>query len=662
MYIITFYSFKGGVGRTMALVNTAVELARRGRKVLLVDFDLEAPGLNTYELLRSKEPHPGIVEYVTEFRRTHRSPLVTDFIYEAQPVGKKDGRLWVMPAGRGDAEYRRMLNNLSWRTLYQEEEGFLLFEDTRLQWDAELHPDYVLIDARTGHTDIEGICTRQLADAVVVVFYPNEQNLTGLREVCRHIRAEADSGLKKKIKLHFVPSNVADLDDERGLLRRQLEVFGNELRLYPIPRLKRLVIHRRESLEMLEQPVFVLQHARSRLAREYRRLVQAIIIENPADRQGALLFLREVQKENSRLIDWNHYDWRRFYDSQGSHKQDSESAQTPQVWGMSEPIHSRVNQITDQFWNDVEVLFRVAQYLQRHGEWELALRRYDRVLNLQPDCGEALFRRAFCRRQLRDHAGAAEDFLHYLRVHGLFNPKGEFITEDEDRQRAEWNERSLLELLSISLDDFRKGLDLPAVPLWSSRNSHSKEFWLRTASEFLIRQRRWQDAIRYLETTIKDLPASRTDQEQAAAPTSPSKKSSIFLLRAVGLEVPPAFYLAMAYWGKTGKLRQELCSQAITQIQSFIAQHAAYDDFDLHQLRTLLLWGLGLIEEAADAVNQTLTGLEQWVHEGGIDPGISYWTFQKSTPREYRADCEEMQRMIRGEPVRPRFLGESAAL
>src|SRR5215469_17892299 len=122
MYTITFYSFKGGVGRTMALVNTAVELARRGRKVLLVDFDLEAPGLSTYELLRSEKPHPGIVEYVTEFRRTHRSPLVTDFIYEAQPVGKKGGRLWVMPAGRGDAEYRRMLNGLSWRMLYEEEE------------------------------------------------------------------------------------------------------------------------------------------------------------------------------------------------------------------------------------------------------------------------------------------------------------------------------------------------------------------------------------------------------------------------------------------------------------------------------------------------------------------------------------------------------------
>ena len=51
MYVTTFYSFKGGVGRTMALVNVAVELAQRGRRVLAVDFDLEAPGIDTFELV-----------------------------------------------------------------------------------------------------------------------------------------------------------------------------------------------------------------------------------------------------------------------------------------------------------------------------------------------------------------------------------------------------------------------------------------------------------------------------------------------------------------------------------------------------------------------------------------------------------------------------------
>ena len=64
MYVTTFYSFKGGVGRSMALANAAVELAQRGRRVLTVDFDLEAPGLDTFDVLRPPEEVPGIIEFV----------------------------------------------------------------------------------------------------------------------------------------------------------------------------------------------------------------------------------------------------------------------------------------------------------------------------------------------------------------------------------------------------------------------------------------------------------------------------------------------------------------------------------------------------------------------------------------------------------------------
>ena len=76
MYINTFYSFKGGVGRTMALANVAVHLARRGRRVLLVDFDLEAPGLDTFPALRPEEPVPGLVDYVAEYLETDQAPDV----------------------------------------------------------------------------------------------------------------------------------------------------------------------------------------------------------------------------------------------------------------------------------------------------------------------------------------------------------------------------------------------------------------------------------------------------------------------------------------------------------------------------------------------------------------------------------------------------------
>ena len=55
--IITFYSYKGGTGRTMALADVAWILASNGKRVLVVDWDLEAPGLHRYfrPLLPDKE-------------------------------------------------------------------------------------------------------------------------------------------------------------------------------------------------------------------------------------------------------------------------------------------------------------------------------------------------------------------------------------------------------------------------------------------------------------------------------------------------------------------------------------------------------------------------------------------------------------------------------
>ena len=73
--VITFYSYKGGVGRTLALADVAVMLAKMGHRVLMVDWDLEAPGLHRFFMNRLSgrgEPeltfrsHPGLVELITQ--------------------------------------------------------------------------------------------------------------------------------------------------------------------------------------------------------------------------------------------------------------------------------------------------------------------------------------------------------------------------------------------------------------------------------------------------------------------------------------------------------------------------------------------------------------------------------------------------------------------
>ena len=80
MYVTTFYSFNGGVGRTMALVNATVMLALRGRRVLVVDFDIEAPGLDTVDMLRPREVVPGVIDFVTRSLESGQASNAADFI------------------------------------------------------------------------------------------------------------------------------------------------------------------------------------------------------------------------------------------------------------------------------------------------------------------------------------------------------------------------------------------------------------------------------------------------------------------------------------------------------------------------------------------------------------------------------------------------------
>ena len=289
MYVTTFYSFKGGVGRTMALVNSAVTLALRGRRVLVVDFDVEAPGLDTFDVLRTREEVPGVIDFVTRYLESGQAPDVADYIGECPDIGDEGGQLRIMPSGRSDS-YAANFNQVDWAELYGRREGYLLFEDLKEQWNQHLRPDYVLIDSRTGHTDTCGICTRQLPDSVVVFFFPNEQNLRGLTEVVGDIRSEAKEPRNKTIELHFVMSNVPDLDDEDRILENKIDAFQDQLGFRREP----MVVHRYDSLSLLNQVVFAKDRPRSRLAKEYGEIVREISARNWQDRDGALEYIRRA--------------------------------------------------------------------------------------------------------------------------------------------------------------------------------------------------------------------------------------------------------------------------------------------------------------------------------------------------------------------------------
>lgn len=256
------------------------------------------------DAFRSSQGKAGVVDFVQSYIETDQVPSVSEYIckchilepsFDGETLDESEGfNIDIMPAGGDDDTYARRFAAVDWNDLYNNKNGFLVMEDLRAQW-AALGYEYVLIDSRTGHTDVGGICTRQLPDAVVAVFFPNEQNLVGLSQVVEMVRGSSARG--KPIDLIFVASRVPRLDDEHGHLRNWLEQAQNRLR-YSGSEL--VTIEQYDSLMLLNQVLFVLARPKSGLASQYKQLESQLARRNIEDSVGALAFARDAARGNAR--------------------------------------------------------------------------------------------------------------------------------------------------------------------------------------------------------------------------------------------------------------------------------------------------------------------------------------------------------------------------
>src|SRR5262249_30942832 len=205
--IITFYSYKGGTGRSMHLANVAWILASNGKRVLMIDWDLEAPGLHRYfqPFLIDKEliATDGLIDLMWDFSDAAMTPVpdaereegwheaYTDLTRCTAAVRwtfPSPGRLDLLAAGRQGASYSRRVTAFNWQNFYDRLGGGVFLESLKARM--RIAYDYVLIDSRTGVTDTAGICTVQLPDALVVCFTPNNQSIEGCAAIAQSVRAQ----------------------------------------------------------------------------------------------------------------------------------------------------------------------------------------------------------------------------------------------------------------------------------------------------------------------------------------------------------------------------------------------------------------------------------------------------------------------------------------
>jgi len=198
--IITFYSYKGGTGRSMTMANVAWILACGGKKVLAIDWDLEAPGLHRYfhPFLIDKEltASDGVIDFVINFALEAVTPKkekdwhvehanIMRYAVSLNHEFPKGGRLDFVPAGRQGSSYAVRVNSFAWEKFYDRLGGGVFLEEAKKQMRDEY--DYILIDSRTGVSDTSGICTIQMPDILVSCFTLNNQGIDGAMRTAKTV-------------------------------------------------------------------------------------------------------------------------------------------------------------------------------------------------------------------------------------------------------------------------------------------------------------------------------------------------------------------------------------------------------------------------------------------------------------------------------------------
>lgn len=229
--IVVFYSYKGGVGRTFAIANIAAILAKRGKRTLLMDWDVEAPGLHRY--FKPYMPpldgeQQGIIHLLNLSTKNPEIPWQS-FI---KPIRLPDAAgIDFIPSGDHASDYVEQIRRFSWNQFFESHSGGSTLNRWIREWKSTY--DYILIDSRTGITDTSGVCTIYLPDILVLVFAPNEQSFDRGVQIVRGVQKARQQLSVPRPPLAILPvPGRFDGRDEIDQSQHWLDRFATELKVF----------------------------------------------------------------------------------------------------------------------------------------------------------------------------------------------------------------------------------------------------------------------------------------------------------------------------------------------------------------------------------------------------------------------------------------------
>jgi len=218
MTTINFYSYKGGVGRTMLTSQIARLLAALGKRVVVADFDFDAPGIPAVFGMRFQDIDGGLFELYTKFQnssddefKVNLDKYLKDVDIKLRGEGNnKTGCIKILPSGCITKKYWNSISDPAWMDSLSssphKQDSFLRFVMKKLQPTLEPMFDYLLIDARAGIT-YYGTIGQYIATRQAMIFCPNDEAKDALETVLLPALEESQKNRKE----------AYDIDKECGI-------------------------------------------------------------------------------------------------------------------------------------------------------------------------------------------------------------------------------------------------------------------------------------------------------------------------------------------------------------------------------------------------------------------------------------------------------------
>lgn len=222
----TLYGIKGGVGRSTALTAWARYLANLGQRVLVIDLDLESPGVSSSLMPAEAPPDFGIVDWLVEDAVNNADEELMRRMIAASPLATgTNGDILVVTCG--NASTGTYLEKLARAYLdvpsagpdqgvrsFAERIGRLVDEVER-----EVNPTVVLIDSRAGLHDLAGIATTRLGAMTFLFAVGSRQTWDGYWTLFSHWARRSDIAKEVRDRVKMVAAHVPESGTEAYLDR-----------------------------------------------------------------------------------------------------------------------------------------------------------------------------------------------------------------------------------------------------------------------------------------------------------------------------------------------------------------------------------------------------------------------------------------------------------